>query len=157
MRWTQLLAAGLIAVASVPAPLVGQDSEAVRTAVLEHYAAINNGDWEATADHHTAGFTAFLADNGLLTTWGTRQEQAELFRAMGAAGLNANWEVRQLEVQVYGDVALATGYLVGTVQFPDGPLLQGTWRLTEVWVREGGDWKEAHHHDSPLVTGVSTG
>ena len=156
MRSTQLLAAGLMAVASMPVPLVGQDSEAVRTAVLEHYAAINNAEWDAVADHHTAGLTAFLPDNGLLTTWGTRQEQAELFRAAGTAGLSLNWEVRQLEVEVYGDVAVATGYLVGTAQFPDAPILQGTWRLTEVWVREGGEWKEAHHHDSPLVTGVSS-
>ena len=155
MKSIQCVVAGLVVVASMPASLVGQDLGAVRTAVLEHYAAINNDDYEAVADHHGEPFTAFLGD-GLLTTWGTRQEQVEVFRARWAAGFNANWEVRQLEVQGYGDVAVATAYLVGSVQFPDGPMLQGTWQLTEVWVREGREWKEVHHHHSPLVTGVST-
>ncbi len=155
MRSIQCIVAGLVVVASMPASVVGQDLGAVRTAVLEHYAAINSGDYDAVADHHGEPITAFLGD-GLLTTWGTRQEQVELFRAMWAAGFNANWEVRSLEVRGYGDVAVATAYLVGSVQYPGGPVLQGTWRLTEVWVREGREWKEVHHHDSPLVTGVST-
>jgi len=155
MRSLTSITMGLMLVVSIPARVAGQDSEAVRTAVLEHYAAIRNADFQAAAYHHTDGFTAFFTDGGLLTTYGTPEEQAGLFQAMGDAGMRANWEVRQLEIRTYGDAAVATGYLVGTLQFPDGRMARGTWQLTEVWVREGGEWKEAHHHDSPLVTDVT--
>ena len=33
-------------------------------------------------------------------------------------------------------------------------LVSGTWRVTEVWVKQGSDWKEAHHHESPLLGSV---
>jgi len=52
--------------------------------------------------------------------------------------------------QIYGDIAVATFYLVGTHTLRD-VTKNGTWRVTAVWVREGDEWKEAHHHESPLM------
>ncbi len=30
--------------------------------------------------------------------------------------------------------------------------MEGPRRVTAVWSWDGGEWKEAHHHDSPLVS-----
>jgi len=54
--------------------------------------------------------------------------------------------------QIYGDVALATFYLVGTVT-RDGKTKDITNRVSAVWVKVEGVWKEAHHHESQLLPG----
>ena len=57
-----------------------------------------------------------------------------------------NVYMSHFNAQLYGDVAVATFYLVGTHK-----TTSGAWRVTAVWVREGDAWKEAHHHESPLM------
>lgn len=59
-----------------------------------------------------------------------------------------------IEVVLRDDVALALFYLDGTFTWPGGVTLEGPWRVTEVWIREDGEWKELHHHDSPLRAGA---
>jgi ketosteroid isomerase-like protein len=55
-------------------------------------------------------------------------------------------------VDLYGDVAVAAFYVEGSVTWPDGRVVEGPRRVTAVWIWDGGEWKEAHHHDSPLVS-----
>ncbi len=52
--------------------------------------------------------------------------------------------------QVNGNVAVATFYLVGTLT-NGGKTKDVTNRVSAVWVKDGGEWKEAHHHESPLT------
>ncbi len=52
--------------------------------------------------------------------------------------------------QIYGNVAVATFYLVGTNTY-GGKTRNVTNRVTAVWVKDGNEWKEAHHHESPLL------
>lgn len=40
--------------------------------------------------------------------------------------------IRHFNAQIYDDLA---------------------WRVSAVWVRQGSEWKEAHHHEPPLRTG----
>jgi ketosteroid isomerase-like protein len=64
----------------------------------------------------------------------------------------ADWRARDLTVDLYVDVAVAAFYLDGSVTWPDGRVVEGPRRATAVWIWDGGEWKEAHHHDSPLVS-----
>lgn len=77
-----------------------------------------------------------------------------------AEGADADWSIRDLKVELHGHVAVAT-FLVegkavedkaveGTAVHPNGQDVQKPRRVTEVWVLEDGEWRETHHHDSPL-------
>jgi ketosteroid isomerase-like protein len=66
------------------------------------------------------------------------------------AGLKYNIQSRHLEISVYGDTAVTTSYGVGTVTQPDGTVNPTNNRITRVWVKQGGQWKQVHNHLSPV-------
>ncbi len=127
------------------------DMADVKAAVEAHWAAINAGDMDAVAEHHTPDFNGFLMDNSLLWAYASREEQKAAFKALSEAGIKFNMQIRHLDVKVYGNTAVAAFYLVGSITWPGDITVQGPLRVTEVWVKQGGKWKEAHHHDSPLT------
>ena len=71
-----------------------------------------------------------------------------------AQSLISKTHIRHCNAQVYGNTGIATYYLVGSVSV-DGKTTTGTWRVTEVWIKRGAESKEAHHHESPLLAGVT--
>lgn len=117
----------------------------------EHYAAIRNNDMEAVLDQHLPDFTFFVNDGGLLWSFDSLDQQRSDFEE---PTFTARTMIRHCSAQRFGDVGIATYYLVGSVTLGD-VTTNGTWRVTEVWVRQGNQWKEAHHHESPLLDAVS--
>ncbi len=63
-----------------------------------------------------------------------------------------NVRMSNFNAQIYGNVAVATFYLVGT-HTNGGETRNVTNRVSAVWVKDGSEWKEAHHHESPLRAG----
>jgi len=61
-----------------------------------------------------------------------------------------NVQLRHPEVEVYGNVAVVTGYTVGTITSPDGTARPIANRRTVVLIKQGGQWKIAHRHLSPV-------
>ncbi len=118
-----------------------QDAASLRAAIENHYAAIHAQDQESVAQHPLPAFTIFSSD-------GRPLREAGAAARMGASRDfgTSNVTMSHFNAQLYGDVAVATFYLVGTHK-----TTSGAWRVTAVWVREGDAWKEAHHHESPLM------
>ena len=57
-----------------------------------------------------------------------------------------------LNVRVFGDVAVATGSLdQAIVNRTTGARTEATFTTTQVWVREGGEWAQASFHASRPV------
>ncbi len=137
-----LLVLAVLAVSN-PAVAQAQDAASVRAAIENHYAAIHAQ--ESVAQHHLPEFTIFSSD-------GRPLREAGAAARMGASRDfgTLNVYMSHFNAQLYGDVAVATFYLVGTHTW-GGETKNGTWRVTAVWVREGDEWKEAHHHESPLM------
>ncbi len=133
-----------------PQGLAAQDADAVRQAVIDHYAAINAGDLEAVIEQHTERFTGFLSDGGVMHDYASRAEQRRAWIEEVEGEFEMDWRVRDLVVHTFGEWALATFYLDGWVKRPDGSREEGPWRVSEVWVKQGGEWKELHHHHSRL-------
>jgi ketosteroid isomerase-like protein len=53
------------------------------------------------------------------------------------------------KAQIYDDVAVVTFHLVGA--YGEGNETRSlTHRVSAVWIKTEGEWKEAHHHESPL-------
>ncbi|NIP18701.1 MAG: DUF4440 domain-containing protein [Xanthomonadales bacterium] len=130
-------------------PLANADDAGdVRATIERHYAAINSGQLESVFNDHLDDMTMFLADGTVL--W--EGDWEEVSARMGATAVFGELNVRMSDfnVQLYGDVAVATFYLVGTETRAD-TVRDITNRVTAVWIKSGGDWKEAHHHESPLL------
>jgi ketosteroid isomerase-like protein len=129
----------------LPQTLVAQDAESLRGRIEAHYVAIHAGDTDAVLDHHLSEMTIFPETGHVLmeSGWadaGTRMGADVPFPAVQVV-------MRHFSAQIYGDVGIAMFYLDGLF---DGE--RGTSRVSAVWVWRNGQWMEAHHHESRLVS-----
>jgi ketosteroid isomerase-like protein len=60
-----------------------------------------------------------------------------------------SYSVGDVKVQVYGEAAVVTG-VVHSSGHREGALFTSGVRFTNVWVVQGGAWRRAAFHDSPL-------
>ena len=128
--------------------IVADDAADVRATIERHYASIHANDVETVVSHHLEDFTMYFSDGTVL--W--ESDWAEVSERMGATVDLGTLNVRMsnFNAQIYGNVAVATFYLVGTNTY-GGKTRKVTNRVSAVWVKDGGEWKEAHHHESPLL------
>ncbi len=126
------------------------DVQSLEATINAHWEAFNAGDRQTTADQHLPRFTLFTMDEGPLWVLESEEDYAAIEEAFADA--QYNWRPGDLTVDLYGDVAVAAFYAEGSVTWPDGRVVEGPRRVTAVWIWDGGEWKEAHHHDSPLVS-----
>jgi len=143
---TTLLVIGMFL---MPAALA-DDADDVKAEILDLFAALRAQDGNAYFSHHIEGFTSFGANGSLLGANSSLADSKKGMNEAFAAGLRANLQPRNIEVKVYGNTAVATAYIVGTRTTPDGQSRQTTERSTQVWIKQGGQWKEVHYHASPL-------
>lgn len=149
---------GLLALASAPptaaasaqaaAPHLESDPEAeVRAAVSETLEAWSAGDFERLAAHYHTKVRGFFLQGAPLA----RGFNAAALDMAYEAGLRAEVSVRDLDVQVHDATAASVAYVDGTLHLPgDQPPVSGTWRYSEVRVREDGAWKIVQYHFSRL-------
>ncbi len=130
--------------------VVADDAADVRATILRHYAAIHAQNNEAIRSHHLGDFTMFFSDGTML--W--ERDWEEVSERMGATFDFGTLNVRMsnFNAQIYGNVAVATFYLVGT-HTDGGKTRNVTKRVSAVWVKDGSEWKEAHHHESRFRAG----
>lgn len=125
----------------------------VREAVADLIDGYNSGNVEQIERRMAAQRNGFQGEGGPL------RDIVDLDELRGAfkSGVRLKFEMRELEVAVYGDTALATGFFGGTVSRPNGTSNpDGPWRASFVWNRQDGAWKLAHSHLSPPNTALVT-
>ena len=127
------------------------DVEDVRAATMEHFATLNAGNALAHVQHHMAGHSTYDALGGLLEVSNSLDEEIAALKADFESGLKLNMDLRHLDVKVYGNAAVVTGYVVGTSTTPDGTIQQVTSRRSAVLIKDAGKWKEVHLHSSPVI------
>ena len=133
---------------STQAAAQAHDAASLRAAIERHYSAIHAEDSPTIQEHHLPDFSWFSSDGRLLMEAGTPEAATRMGADLDFG--TANVYMSNFNAQIYGDVAVATFYLVGRHTWRD-ETKNGTWRVTAVWVRKGDEWKEAHHHESPLM------
>ncbi len=142
---TTLLVIGMFL---MPAALA-DDVDDVKAALLGHFDAVNSGDVNAFVRYYPSESSSF-AGGGLLGKF-SLEDRRKNFQAGVNAGQKRNLQLRHIEVKIYGNTAIATGYLVGTaVNPPNNDVLQLRMQRTAVLIKQGGQWKEVHHHRSAL-------
>ncbi len=137
----------LITLTAFTGPAMADDADDVSATIERHYAAINANDLETLRSHHLKDFTIYPSDGSVLV----EPDSREVSERMGATVEFGTLNVRMsnFNAQIYGNVAVATFYLVGTHTY-GGKTRNVTHRVSAVWVKNGSEWKEAHHHESPL-------
>ncbi len=78
----------------------------------------------------------------------------EVMTAIFDAGIKYDFEWRDLAVEVHGESAISTAFLDGTITNADSSQVQGPWRTSTAWVKDGGKWKIVHYHVSQLLPDV---
>jgi ketosteroid isomerase-like protein len=130
--------------------VLADDAAEVRATIERHYTAIHAQNIDAIISHHLEDFTMFSYDGGVL--W--ESDWAEASERMGGVidfpALNVR--MSNFNAQIYDNAAVATFYLLGTYGEGD-ETRRVTNRVSAVWVKTGSEWKEAHHHESPLLPG----
>ena len=124
------------------------DAADIKAAQQAHFAAYNASDADAVAQYVLSELSRFVGDGGLLTEGFDKNS----LKAAFDVGLKFNRQLRHLDVKVYGNAAVVTGYWTGTITFPDGTTVKGPVRHSAVWIKQGGQWKLAHRHNSDLIT-----
>jgi len=128
------------------------DVEDVKAVVQNYYAALNSGNMDAWSGNFQTGHTAFGGGGTFLEETTSLQEQRANRQAALDAGVQYNLQPLHSDVRVYGNLtAVATRYGVGTITQADGTTRQVNNRITDVWVKQGEQWKVVHRHVSPLV------
>ena len=80
-----------------------------------------------------------------------QQEIDELFDSLGASFSDCtSWDLEPLALDVVGDMAY-TARLERTTASVDGEARSYTLRATQVYRREGGEWRVVHRHADTVV------
>ena len=106
--------------------------------------ALNRGDAQAYIDYLHSDHSRFLVQNPTIL----REIDAKSMQENFANGMSFNMQLSDLEVSLFGNTAVVTGYESGPAKFPDGTVIDGKRKYSSVWVRENGEWKNVHLHIS---------
>ena len=125
----------------------------VKAAVMDIVAGFNSGNVDQIERRLAPQQNRFPGEGGFLTSF---IDAVEL-RGVLQAGFKLRFEVHNLEVAVYGDNAIATFFMGGTITPRNGaPRPDGPWRSSLVWNKQDGTWKLVHSHQSPLGRAMIT-
>ncbi len=143
---TRLLAVAACLLTVRATAVAAQEAE-VRAAMLETLAAWSNGEFDRFAQSYHPEVRGFLFGGGTLARGFNQAALAAAYEA----GFRAEMQLRDIEVRVLGDVAIAVAYAEGSLTLPGGEPEAGTWRYSETRIREGGTWKIVQYHFSKLT------
>jgi len=124
------------------------DAADVKAAVLKLTEALNSGDAEAIPEYLSVD-SGFSYRGRLFSRW-EGDVTVAWYKSLFDAGVKWNWSWRHLDVKVYGNAAVVTGYQEGNYTHSSGTIVQGTKRVSEFWIKQGGKWKRVHRHVSQL-------
>jgi ketosteroid isomerase-like protein len=145
----------LIAAFALAGPTVFADDAADIAKIKANELAFNQAQNEG---RFTERFNFMLRTRTVFPTSGARMitgwSDADVKRRQDdkAAGRQSNLQVEDLQVQVFGDTAIATFYRVGTEKAAGESAAKSVrYRFTGVWIRTKDGWKIAHRHESALT------
>jgi len=142
------LGLGLLLLAAVP-NVRAQEAE-VSAAVSATLAAWADGEYETFVGFYHPDARGFFLDGGALM----QGFSAPVLQAMAQAGFEANVQVRDLDVKMYGSMAVSVAYVEGALTLPGGLVLEGTWRYSETRVETDDGWKVVQFHMSAQQAGM---
>ena len=151
MKQLMLIGTTLLAGLLLSTGVQAGDVEDIIALEQGHYLARNNGDVDTWMQYHLPERDGFGPGGGLLSQGTSAEEEKKSLKAQLDAGMKYNHRLIHVEVKIFGDTAITTGYVVGSATSPDGTTSQAMMRRTGVVIKRNGQWKELHNHLSPVV------
>jgi hypothetical protein len=148
-KWQLLASIFVLLVVSVEAK--AGDKEDVLAHMAEFYSALNAAD---TDPSHVDAIpftkhTSYYSNGELLATTDPVKIKAYL-KGQVAAGAKIDIQPSHQNADVYGNAAVFTCYESRNIKRPQGPIKE-TIRNTMVLVKQKGEWKVVHSHQSLLT------
>lgn len=124
----------------------------VKTAVMNLFGGFNSGNVEQIERLLAPQQNGFPDEGGFLTSF---VETGELREAV-KAGFKFNLQVYDLDAAVYGNTAVTTLIMRGTITPPPNLPVRHkeATRMSIVWNKQNGAWKLVHTHESLLTEGL---
>ncbi|HEX8264096.1 MAG TPA: serine hydrolase [Pyrinomonadaceae bacterium] len=123
----------------------------VKNAVMNLFSGYNSGNVEQIERFLAPQQNNFPIEGSFLTSFVNAAELREAIKA----GFKLNFQVYNLEAAVFGNTALTTSIIRGTIARPNAPLRNhGPSRMSIVWNKQNGGWKLVHAHESLLTEGI---
>ena len=116
----------------------------VRAAVIETLAALIARDVPTFANFYHDDTRGFFVDRSTMI----EGFSVIAVRIAFATGLRVNVVMSDLNVRVYGNVAVSGALFRGSVTLPLGAVASGAWRYSETRVLDDGTWKVVQYHVS---------
>jgi ketosteroid isomerase-like protein len=117
-------------------------------AAAQEIAALHTRWREALSKRDTAFFAGVLMNNFQITGGEATLSKEQFMQAVVAdTGGVAPSRFEETSIRLYGDVAVATGLIRYDIPGETEPALT---RYSEVWVKEGKQWRAAHLHYNPV-------
>lgn len=124
------------------------NAEDIREVMNLAFDLYNQKNVEQFLECFARDFSNFYIDNSLLSEG---RIDADSLRALYDGGMTPALDQRHMAVRVFGDTALVTGYVTGSITGPEGAKTQGPWRFTALLVKANGRWQIMHNHWSLLA------
>jgi CubicO group peptidase (beta-lactamase class C family) len=136
-----------------PAGTDRRTEDEVKAALTNLLAGFSAGNVEEIEKYFAPELNSFRREGGMLAPFA---DSAQL-RGWYRSGLKIKFDIHDLEAAVYGDSALTTCLINGTIAFPGDPVRkEGPWRASYLWNKQSGSWRLVHTHESPLEGGLIT-
>jgi ketosteroid isomerase-like protein len=123
------------------------DVAGVKNAEIAFNAAQNAGSIEGMYKLSLPDRTVYGPAGGAVVE-GWTEESKKRRQAEFDAGRKIDLRIEDLKVRIYGDTAVATFCRIGTMKEIGGTPKQVHLRISGVWLRQQGEWKLAHRHES---------
>ena len=130
--------------------VLADDVEDIKALEMEVRVQESAGNTAGFYQYMVPEFTIFPPTGGLLA-----EPHSEENRLRTQARFDSGWKydinVRNMDVKVYGDTAVSTYYTVSTIHRPGVETVVWNLRMTGVWVKQAGEWKVVHRHESRIT------
>lgn len=125
-------------------------ADEVRTVSKKFYDGLTrmtNGTSDAISNiwAHTNAVTSMHPISGRQVGWDAVGDSFNQFARLASDG---RVELKEQNIQTLGDVAYETGIEYGHCKIAGEPVTYEH-RVTNIYHREGGEWKMIHHHSDP--------
>jgi ketosteroid isomerase-like protein len=131
----------------------GDAADEIESRIRAFYETWRQSQSAHSFDGIRIGSSGFLADGGMLVeipNEAAHRQLSESYQMMFDEGLQIALTPKHIKVEVFGDAAVATFYVEGSVSAPGAPVEPVLNRATVVFVRDGKNWTMAHWHISEL-------
>src|SRR5215468_7389411 len=126
------------------------DQEQTRAKVVDEIRAVSEAWERAIRDNNTDAIAGFMADDWKIVSGNGITTRDRFLEVVASGELTHDiFEGEIIGVRESGNVVVLTGRVKSCGAFRDHPFSSEEW-TTDIFVKQGGEWKCVHSHITPV-------